>query len=76
MSKWVTILMLRICYKYIISNIGVNKVQYKFSVVHKTLAIISWCHSVSVNIFVSYFTSKQTTKVCVGWFYLAEDGAK
>ena len=24
MSKWVTILMLRICYKYIISNIGVN----------------------------------------------------
>jgi len=26
--------------------------------VHKTLAIISWCHLVSVNIFVSYFTSK------------------
>ena len=24
MSKWVTNLMLRICYKYIISNIGVN----------------------------------------------------
>jgi len=27
-------------------------------IVHQTLAIISWCHSVSVNIFMSYVTSE------------------
>jgi len=57
MSKWVTILMLRICCKIlslVILVLGYLKLACYNVIVHKTLAIVSWCRSVSVNIFVSY----------------------
>ena len=60
--------MLQIVSLIILVSVYLNLACYNV-IFYKTLAIISWCHSVSVNIFVSCFTSKLITDLGHGTHY-------